>query len=34
MRLDRIIFAMAGIFILFSLGLGVEASPVCRNSTL
>lgn len=31
MSLDRIINAMAGAFILLSLGLGVEASPIFHN---
>ena len=32
MSLDRIINAMAGTFILLSLGLGAEASPIFHNS--
>lgn len=32
MSLDRIINAMAGIFILLSLALGAEASPIFHNS--
>ena len=31
MSLDRMINAMAGFFILLSLGLGVEASPIFHN---
>lgn len=31
MSLDRMINAMAGIFILLSLGLGVEASPIFHS---
>lgn len=31
MSLDRMINAMAGLFILISLGLGVEASPIFHN---
>ena len=31
MSLDRIINAMAGAFILLSLGLGVEASPIFHH---
>ena len=32
MSLDRIINAMAGIFILLSLALGTEASPIFQNA--
>jgi len=32
MSLDRIINAMAGIFILLSLALGAEASPIFQNA--
>jgi len=32
MSLDRIINAMAGIFILLSLALGAEASPIFHNA--
>ncbi len=31
MSLDRMINAMAGLFILLSLGLGVEASPIFHS---
>ena len=31
MSLDRMINAMAGLFILVSLGLGAEASPIFHN---
>jgi len=31
MSLDRMINAMAGLFILISLGLGVEASPIFHS---
>ena len=32
MSLDRIINAMAGTFILLSLGLGIEASPIFHST--
>ena len=34
MCIDRIVNAMAGTFILLSLGLGVEASPVFHSAAI